>query len=177
MRMCETDIVGFVNDIYTLFTQQAKAKNISFSYEHDTNELPVWVDRGNFDKIIVNILSNAFKYTPTGGKIHLRLTHSNKQVLIAVKDTGEGIPEDKLPHIFERFYQSPSSINDRNVGTGIGLDLTRSLVELHHGTIEARNNTEGKGCEFIVTRRNRDKRNGGRSRNSQAQPTPEVNYC
>ena len=151
MRMCETDIVGFVNDIYTLFTQQAKAKNISFSYEHDTNELPVWVDRGNFDKIIVNILSNAFKYTPTGGEIHLRLTHSNKQVFIAVKDTGEGIPEDKLPHIFERFYQSPSSINDRNVGTGIGLDLTRSLVELHHGTIEARNNTEGKGCEFIVT--------------------------
>ena len=109
------------------------------------------MDRGNFDKIIVNILSNAFKYTPTGGEIHLRLTHSNEQVFIAVKDTGEGIPEDKLPHIFERFYQSPSSINDRNVGTGIGLDLTRSLVELHHGTIEARNNTEGKGCEFIVT--------------------------
>ncbi len=151
MHMCKTDIVGFVNDIYTLFTQQAKAKNIRFSYEHDTNELPVWVDRGNFDKIIVNILSNAFKYTPPGGEIHIRLTHNGEQVFIAVRDTGEGIPEDKLPHIFERFYQSPSSINDRNVGTGIGLDLTRSLVELHHGTIEARNNTEGKGCEFIVT--------------------------
>ncbi len=151
MHMCETDIVGFVNDIYTLFTQQAKAKNIRFSYEHDTNELPVWVDRGNFDKIIVNILSNAFKYTPAGGEIHIRLTHNSEQVFIAVKDTGEGIPDDKLPHIFERFYQSPSSINDRNVGTGIGLDLTRSLVELHHGTIEAHNNTSGKGCEFTVT--------------------------
>ena len=151
MHMCKTDIVGFVNDIYTLFTQQAKAKNIRFSYEHDTNELPVWVDRGNFDKIIVNILSNAFKYTPTGGEIHIRLTHNGEQVFIAVKDTGEGIPEDKLPHIFERFYQSPSSINDRNVGTGIGLDLTRSLVELHHGSIEAHNNTDGKGCEFTVT--------------------------
>ena len=151
MHMCKTDIVGFVNDIYTLFTQQAKAKNIRFCYEHDTNELPVWVDRGNFDKIIVNILSNAFKYTPTGGEIHIRLTHNSEQVFIAVRDTGEGIPEDKLPHIFERFYQSPSSINDRNVGTGIGLDLTRSLVELHHGSIEAHNNTNGKGCEFTVT--------------------------
>lgn len=151
MHMCKTDIVGFVNDIYTLFTQQAKAKNIRFCYEHDTNELPVWVDRGNFDKIIVNILSNAFKYTPPGGEIHIRLTHNGEQVFIAVRDTGEGIPEDKLPHIFERFYQSPSSINDRNVGTGIGLDLTRSLVELHHGSIEAHNNTDGKGCEFTVT--------------------------
>jgi len=151
MHMCKTDIVGFVNDIYTLFTQQAKAKNIRFSYEHDTNELPVWVDRGNFDKIIVNILSNAFKYTPPGGEIHIRLTHNGEQMFIAVRDTGEGIPEDKLPHIFERFYQSPSSINDRNVGTGIGLDLTRSLVELHHGSIEAHNNTDGKGCEFTVT--------------------------
>ena len=151
MHMCETDLIGFVNDIYTLFTQQAKAKNVKFSYEHDTNELPVWVDRGNFDKIVVNILSNAFKYTPTGGEIRIRVTHNNQQAIIAVKDTGEGIPEDKLPHIFERFYQTPSSLNDRNVGTGIGLDLTRSLVELHHGTIEAHNNTDGKGCEFIVT--------------------------
>ena len=151
MHMCETDLISFVNDIYTLFTQQAKAKNVKFSYEHDINELPIWVDRGNFDKIVVNILSNAFKYTPTGGEIRIRVTHNNEQAIIAVKDTGEGIPEDKLPHIFERFYQTPSSLNDRKVGTGIGLDLTRSLVELHHGTIEAHNNVGEKGCEFIVT--------------------------
>ena len=151
MHMCETDLISFVGDIYTLFGQQAKAKTIKFSYEHDTNELPVWVDRGNFDKIIVNILSNAFKFTPTGGEIRIRVTHDAQRASISIKDTGEGIPEDKLKRIFERFYQSPSSINDRNVGTGIGLDLTRSLVELHHGTIEARNNTDGKGCEFTVT--------------------------
>ena len=74
-----------------------------------------------------------------------------KNATIAISDSGEGIPEDKLEHIFERFYQSPSSINDRNVGTGIGLDLTRSLVELHHGTIVAHNNIGAKGCEFVVT--------------------------
>ena len=151
MHMCETDLISFVGDIHTLFTQQAKTKNIKFGYEHDINELPAWVDRGNFDKIIVNILSNAFKFTPTGGEIRIRVTHDDRQAVIAVRDTGEGIPEDKLERIFERFYQSPSSANDRNTGTGIGLDLTRSLVELHHGTIEARNNADGKGCEFIVT--------------------------
>ena len=151
MRMCETDLINFVGDIYMLFTQQAKSKNIQFSYEHDTQILPVWIDRNNFDKVIANILSNAFKFTPTGGVVRLRVTHSEKEATISVYDNGEKIPEDKLERIFERFYQSPSSINDRNMGTGIGLDLTRSLVELHHGTISAHNNTDGKGCEFVVT--------------------------
>ena len=151
MHMCETEMISFVGDIYTLFTQQAKSKTISVTYEHDTQELPVWIDRNNFDKVIMNLLSNAFKFTPTGGNIRIGITHDDSQVRIAIKDSGEGIPEDKLERIFERFYQTPSHANDRKTGTGIGLDLTRSLVELHHGTIEARNNTDSKGAEFIVT--------------------------
>ena len=151
MRMRETDLISFVGDIHNLFTQQAKGKTITFSYEHDTQQLPVWIDRDNFDKVIVNILSNAFKFTPTGGEIRIRITHDERNAVISIYDNGEKIPEDKLDRIFERFYQSPSSMNDRNVGTGIGLDLTRSLVELHHGTITAHNNAEGEGCEFVVT--------------------------
>lgn len=151
MHMCETDLITFVGDIHTLFAQQARSKNIHFSYEHDTQMLPVWIDRGNFDKVIVNILSNAFKFTPAGGTIRMGITHDDKNVSISISDNGEGIPEDKLEKIFERFYQTPSSINDRNTGTGIGLDLTRSLVELHHGTVTAHNNADGHGCEFVVT--------------------------
>jgi Signal transduction histidine kinase len=151
MHMSETDLIGFTGDIHTLFEQQAKTKNIKFEYEHDTEELPVWIDRNNFDKVIVNILSNAFKFTPTGGNIRIRITHDEQNATIAIYDNGEKIPEDKLDRIFDRFYQTPSSINDRKVGTGIGLDLTRSLVELHHGTISAHNNSDGKGCEFVVT--------------------------
>ena len=151
MHMCETELVSFIGDIHTLFDQQAKAKTVRFTYEHDTQMLPVWIDRNNFDKVIVNLLSNAFKFTPTGGTIGIRLSHDDSQVRIAIKDSGEGIEEDKLDRIFERFYQSPSHVNDRKTGTGIGLDLTRSLVELHHGTIEAHNNTDGPGCEFVVT--------------------------
>ena len=149
MRMTETDLVGFIEDIHSLFEHQATAKQVKLGYEHDTDKLPVWVDRKHFDKVIVNILSNAFKFTPTGGEINIRLTHDDQHARIAINDNGEKIPEEKLDKIFERFYQSTSSVNDRNVGTGIGLDLTRSLVELHHGTIEAHNLDDG--CEFIVT--------------------------
>ena len=97
----------------------------------------------------MNVLSNAFKYTPTGGEIGIRLTHNAESATIAIYDNGEGIPEDKINKIFDRFYQTPTSINDRYVGTGIGLDLTRSLVELHHGTITVHNLE--KGCEFVIT--------------------------
>lgn len=148
MRMCQTDMVGFINEEYELFRQQALAKNIDFEYQHDSEELPVWIDRNNFDKVIINILSNAFKFTPTAGNILLSLTHTDHHAYISIKDSGIGIPKDKLETIFQRFYQSPSDPNDRNIGTGIGLDLTRSLVELHYGSISARNNEGEKGSKF-----------------------------
>ena len=151
LHMRDTNLVSFINDIYTLFAQQAKNKNILFHFDCDQERIMAWIDRGNFDKIIINILSNAFKFTPTGGEIRITLTTNEKEASISIFDNGEKIPEDKLERIFERFYQTPSSANDRNIGTGIGLDLTRSLVELHHGSIEARNNADGPGCEFTVT--------------------------
>ena len=149
MRMRETNLVGFAKDIYNLFDSQAKAKQIKFLFNHDSEEIPVWIDRQNFDKVFMNVLSNAFKYTPTGGEIGINLTHNAESVTIAIYDNGECIPEDKINKIFDRFYQTPTSINDRYVGTGIGLDLTRSLVELHHGTITVHNLE--KGCEFVIT--------------------------
>ena len=148
MRMRETNLVGFVKDIYNLFDNQAKAKQITFLFQHDSEEIPVWIDRQNFDKVFMNVLSNAFKYTPTGGEIGIRLSHNAESATIAIYDNGEGIPEDKINKIFDRFYQTPTSVNDRYVGTGIGLDLTRSLVELHHGTITVHNLE--KACEFVI---------------------------
>lgn len=148
MRMCKTDMVSFINEEYDLFKQQAIAKSIDFEYQHDCEELPVWIDRNNFDKVIINTLSNAFKFTPTAGHILLSLTHTDHHAYISIKDSGIGIPKDKLETIFQRFYQTPADPSDRNVGTGIGLDLTRSLVELHYGTISARNNEGEKGSKF-----------------------------
>ena len=149
MRMQETNLIAFTEDIHNMFKHQAESKQITLSFEHDTDRLPVWIDRKNFDKVIFNILSNAFKFTPAGGKIDIKVTHDAQNAVIAISDNGEKIPEDKLDRIFERFYQTPSSTNDRNFGTGIGLDLTRSLVELHYGVIKARNLEQG--CEFTVS--------------------------
>ena len=149
MRMSETDLVGFINDIHALFEHQAKSRQIRFTFQHQMEVLPVWIDRKNFDKVIINILSNAFKFTPTGGAINIRLQNDPENALITISDDGEKIPESELDKIFQRFYQTSTEVNDRNPGTGIGLDLARSLVELHHGTISAHNLQQG--CEFVVT--------------------------
>ena len=149
--MQETDMVNFIDDVYSLFSDQAKIKDIDFTYTHDSEKLPIWIDRNNFDKVLVNIISNAFKFTPTGGKIDIILTHNDSEANIAIRDNGEKIPEENIKRIFERFYQENNSVNDNNMGTGIGLDLARSLVELHYGDIQAHNIEDGDGCEFLVT--------------------------
>ena len=151
MRMREADIIAFVDDICHMFNYQAKAKSITFSFEHDDESLPLWIDFTNFDKVVVNLLSNAFKYTPVGGKIVVSITHDENNMILAVRDNGEGIPKDMVDKIFERFYQSNTKTNDRHLGTGIGLDLTNSLVLLHHGSITAKNNETGGGSTFTVT--------------------------
>ena len=151
MHMSKTNMVAFINDEYELFAQQATSKHISFNFIHEDEELPAWIDRNNFDKVLMNVLSNAFKFTPVGGKIDITLSHSPHHIRISIKDSGVGIPKDKLETIFQRFYQNASTSTDRNIGTGIGLDLTRSLVELHYGTIAARNNEGEPGSEFIIS--------------------------
>lgn len=151
MHMKKIDLVAFTYDIYQLFQQEANARNIEFSFTSDEKPMYIYIDHGNFDKVLMNLLSNAFKFTTAGGKINIRLTHDEKNAKISIKDNGEKIPDDKLETIFHRFYQTSSETNDTMPGTGIGLDLTRSLVELHHGTIIAKNNKDEKGCEFVVT--------------------------
>lgn len=156
----ETEIVRFIDDICETFTQQAMQKNITLTFHHkETKELNLWVDPDNFDKIILNILSNAFKFTPENGSVDIYLhTGRNDQntsplrryAEIIIADSGIGIDEKEMEHIFERFYQIHNNLNNSNIGTGIGLHLTRSLVELHHGHIHAENNPEGSGSRFII---------------------------
>lgn len=147
----ETDIVAFINDILSVFEFQAKQRNIDISLNTNSDKLIVWIDSKNFDKIMMNLLSNAFKFTPDGGHINVTIQKDETDYQIIVSDDGIPIEEDKLEQIFNRFYQVKNSPNHAQMGTGIGLDLTRSLVYLHHGSIKAENNEDGKGCRFIVT--------------------------
>lgn len=155
----KTEIVSFIEDLCDALSQKAKNKHIELEFHHDVEALDMWVDPVNFDKIILNILSNAFKFTPQHGKVDVCLSTGEdseatgalqKYAEIIISDNGIGIDENGMEHIFERFYQICNSLNNSNVGTGIGLHLTRSLVELHHGTIKAENNKKQAGCRFII---------------------------
>jgi signal transduction histidine kinase/ligand-binding sensor domain-containing protein/AraC-like DNA-binding protein len=155
----ETDMVEFIKDLMLTFEYLSKRKNIQFNFIHSSDTLNVWIDRNNFDKVLLNILSNAFKYTPENGEITIELkTGSNENVKgplknyfeIDITDSGTGIDEDKIEQIFERFYQIHSVLTNANFGTGIGLHLTRSLVLLHHGVIYAENRKDTQGSRFVV---------------------------
>lgn len=158
VRYKETDIVGFIDDIMQTFEYQAKKNNLHFSFVHADRQLKAWIDQNNFDKILVNILSNAFKFTPDNGEINVILRSGSEKDAenslkeyfeIVISDTGIGIQEDKIEKIFERFYQI--NTNEYSAfGTGIGLHLARSLVEMQHGTLFARNRTDCRGSEFII---------------------------
>ena len=159
VKMRETDIVGFIDDLMQTFEYQANKRNIHFEFQHTESQLSVWIDLNNFDKVLLNILSNAFKYTPENGDIIVSLrtgTDENEEgplrnyFEIIISDTGIGIEEEKIERIFERFYQIDNDQTKSNFGTGIGLHLARSLVQLQHGVIRAQNKQKGLGSEFVV---------------------------
>ena len=113
--------------------------------------LRVNADPVRIAQVLSNLLNNAAKYTPDGGRIALSLAREDRRALIRVRDTGIGIPAEMLPRVFEKFMQVPGSVNRSLGGLGIGLSLARTLVELHGGTIEAKSDGEGKGSEFVVS--------------------------
>jgi signal transduction histidine kinase/ligand-binding sensor domain-containing protein/DNA-binding response OmpR family regulator len=146
----ETDLVGFVEDVMKSFEYSAKKKNIRFRFHPEHDKLKVWIDINNFDKILFNILSNAFKFTPDNGEIDVFLTNDNQSFEIKIVDSGIGLKEEDIERIFDRFYQVNTEEQTSNYGTGVGLHLTRSLVELHHGTIQAFGRTDRSGAIFVV---------------------------
>ena len=152
LSLVEANLTKLVSDVCISFDQYAKERNISFSFMPGKDgDVLARLDPENFDKIIYNILSNAFKFTPEGGNISVKLERRNSDIDILVCDTGNGINDEELEHIFDRFYQARSNKDMSNLGTGIGLHLSRMLVEMHNGTIKARRNIHGVGMTFTVT--------------------------
>ena len=152
----KTDIIIFVKDIMKGFEYQADKWNIRLDIEHAPEVDTVWIDQSNFDKVLSNLLSNAFKFTPEGGNITITISVGEDKSLrtplcnyleLCVKDTGLGLDDKNLDRIFERFYQLPTVVSS---GSGIGLNLCKTLVELHHGTITAANRKDVRGSVFTV---------------------------
>ncbi len=157
MNFNHTDLIFFIQDIIKSFEQLAIMHNIDFRLVSNKELLNVWIDQGNFDKVLFNILSNAFKFTPDNGYllISVNTLMNNKQsglasnvseyVEIRIENSGSFIDKSELERIFDRFYQS----NNSNAGgSGIGLHLAKMVVQLHHGTITAKN--VENGVAFII---------------------------
>ena len=151
----QTDIVAFTEGVCRMFDFSAKERNIQFSFIHENlDHLDAWIDRTQFDKVISNLLSNAFKYSNDGGEVTVSVGQMEdgrgKMFELSVTDNGVGIDDDSLKHIFDRFYQGSNSRRMHIDGTGIGLNLCKMIVAMHHGTIEAHNRTDEKGSVFTV---------------------------
>ncbi len=149
------DIVLFVRNITHTFKELSEQKNIRFTFSTSLPSITMRFDTDKIFKIVSNLLSNAFKFTPEGGEIsvtlHLQQEEKSNYLLIQVTDTGIGIEEDKCELIFNRFYQVPSENEASSVtGTGIGLHICREFVKLHDGTISVESKP-GKGSTFTVS--------------------------
>lgn len=135
-------------ELSSIFESSAKKAGLAFNVDCEPLGAPVYVDVEFWEKIVLNLLSNAFKYT-FDGHITLRLRREGNDAMLEVEDTGTGIPEKELPHLFERFYQVKGAASRSHEGSGIGLALVHDLVGLHGGTISVES-TKGKGSTFTV---------------------------
>ena len=129
----------------------ADAKNIKFRVHVSSNIAPVSGDFNRLQQIVWNLLSNAVKFSPSGAEIDVQLKTVAGLVQIVIKDNGQGISADFLPHVFERFRQGDASTTKKFGGLGLGLAIVRHLVELHGGSVQAESQGEGKGSTFTVT--------------------------
>lgn len=148
----ETNLVEFSRGLVSLFTYNANLRGIQIKLEMLETPVNAWIDRNKLDKAIANLLSNAFKYTPNGGEIIFRIEKQDKKVLLYVIDSGKGLGKnDDAKTLFERFYQGKNSADMHLGGSGIGLNLCRSIVRLHGGDVYAHNREDGKsGACFII---------------------------
>ena len=147
----QTSLIKLITGTCKLYEYEAQQRGIHFAFEHDYDVM-AWVDRMSIDKVIGNLLSNAFKYTDDGGEIKVTLSSTDSKAIIRVMDNGIGVgDEETAKHLFDRFNQGVNKTNLKIQGTGIGLDLCRSVVALHHGKIEASNRTDvAHGACFTV---------------------------
>lgn len=150
LRVRHADIISELQNMIDIFRVNAENKQISLITKGLEDTFITWLDTDKLEKIVGNLLSNALKFTPAGGKITVSLDLQNDFVKITVADSGRGIPPDKLEKIFERYHQIIDNENGTyNYGTGIGLYYAKRLVQLHHGTIFSENGAEG-GAIFTL---------------------------
>lgn len=146
LRASEHDLIEFVRDVMSAFEKIAQKRKIDFQLIAEIDQVYVWFDPDMLDKVIFNLLSNAFKFTNDKGRIHIIITidNSNNNVTMIVEDNGIGMSEEHMRHAFDRFYTG-----ENYTGTGIGLSLSKELIDLHHGELILKSE-KAKGTRFFI---------------------------
>ena len=147
IKMSNYNIVEIIEDITMSITQYAQQRGIKLIFDTEEEDIIIGCDPEKIERIILNLLSNAIKYTDPGGEIKVSITNNDEKVFVSVKDNGVGISERSINKIFERFAQDSSNFSRRCEGSGIGLSLVKSLVEMHGGNITVKSKVN-EGSEF-----------------------------
>lgn len=150
LNLINSNIVDIVENITLSVVNYVENKGISLIFDTNTEEKIIACDSSKIERIILNLISNAIKFTECGGSIFVNIIDKGENIIISVKDTGIGISQDKQKVIFDRFVQVDKSLARNREGSGIGLSLVKSLVEMHNGTIIVKSELN-KGSEFIIT--------------------------
>lgn len=146
LKLSEQDIINVCLTAMSYFEDQAAGRNISMDFECAIPSLPVIMDRDRIEKVLCNIISNSFKYTPSGGYINITCVKRQDDVLLCITDSGSGISKEDMAHVFDRFYTGDKS----GAGTGIGLSLVKAVVEQHKGRVWVESE-EGCGTSVYFT--------------------------
>jgi signal transduction histidine kinase len=150
LNLKNANIVSTIEDITMSVVDYAKSLGISIIFDTDIEEKLMAFDADNIERIILNLLSNAVKFTPEGRNVYVTIKDYKDSIELSIKDEGEGIPAEKQKFIFKRFIQGNCNFRKKRAGTGIGLSLVKSLVELHGGKISLKSEM-GTGSEFIIS--------------------------
>jgi CheY-like chemotaxis protein len=150
LEMQRVNLEDVVDAALDSVAHSAAAKEIRLEKAVDEDARHITGDPGRLQQVLWNLLTNGIKFTPRGGKVFIRCRRLPAHVEISVRDTGEGIPPEFLPHLFERFTQANGSITREHGGLGLGLSIVRNLVEMHAGTIRAESFGSGQGATFTI---------------------------
>lgn len=152
LKVSNNDLIPFIYEILQSFNEMANKRKINYQFVCVEKSIFLWFDPVQLQKVFYNLLSNAFKYTADKGSISVVVERKSAGIVVSVKDNGVGIPSEDMTRIFERFYQSKNQQNNESgiFSTGVGLSLSKGIVEMHHAEISVRNNDDG-GSTFTVT--------------------------
>ena len=148
IRPCE--LADVINAGVNVMRPAAEARGITLDVRLDPSASGAWCDSVRIQQVVWNLVSNAVKFTPKGGRVDVTLSREQSSFQIQVSDNGQGISSELLPHVFDRFRQADSSTRRKFAGLGLGLSIVKYIVEAHGGTVEANSPGEGKGSTFTV---------------------------